>query len=338
MSLALGAAAAIIGSALLVLRPYPSVAAQDEPTEASDLLARMASTGDATYQARQLVVYFGRPQSAAVIDLRSSEKGHFLRAESGSDVTRLWRRRDMRLVSDAGGTITEAAPAALGLDPAAVLAKFDVEVERPASLLGVRVVPLSLVRRSDGAAVERLWVHADSGVVYRRELYGVGGKLVGLAAILDMRWGRDEPAEPYEPGSGEVSRALGARSADAPSMLPNGYRLRRGYRIAIDDRPTEHWLYSDGLHALSIFRTPGGLRPPDGFAKTDLGGTAGWTGPGPGTWAWEGGGASWVVVAEEPGLDPVRLTEPLPKGGRSAWARMGSLWSGALRAIGDLFS
>jgi hypothetical protein len=298
----------------------------------------MASAGDATYQARQLVVYFGTPQSAAVVDLRSSAKGHFLRAESGADVTRLWKRQDMRLVSDARGTITEAAPSALTLDPSSVLAKFDVEVERPASLLGVRVVPLSLVRRSDGAAVERLWVHASSGVVYRRELYGPSGKLVGLAAILDMRWGRDVPAEPYDPMAGEVTRARGTRAPNAPVALANGYRLHRGYRIQIDDQPTEHWLYSDGLHALSIFRTPGPMRRPGGFAEADVGGTMGWAGPGPGTWAWEGGGASWVVIAEEPGLDPVRMTEELPKAGRSAWARMGSLWSGAFRAIGDLFS
>lgn len=336
--MAMAAAVAILGSALLLLHPSPCVASQDEPTEAADFLARMAAAGEATYQARQLVVYFGVPQSAAVVYLRSSAKGHFLRAESGNDVTRLWTHQDMRLVSDARGTITEAAPPALGLEPSSVLAKFDVEVERPVSLLGVRVVPLSLVRRSDGAAVERLWVHAASGVVYRRELYAPSGKLVGLAAILDMRWGRDVPAEPYDPMAGEVTRAWGTRRSDAPAALANGYRLRRGYRIQIEDQPTEHWLYSDGIHALSIFRTRGSMRRPGGFDELDLGGTTGWAGPGPGTWAWEGGGASWVVIAEEPGLDPVRMTEGLPKQGRSTWARMGSLWSGAFRVIGDLFS
>jgi hypothetical protein len=334
-----GTAIAVVGSALLLLHPSPSAAAQEAPPkDAADYLELMADAEGATYQVRQLVVYFGVPQSAAVVDVRSSEQGEFLRAESGPAVTRLWRQPDRGLVSDDQGSISEEAPSPVALRPAAILRKFDVEVERTASLLGVRVVPLSLVRRSDHTAVERLWVHPQSGIVYRRELYGTDGKLVGLSAILDMRWGRDVPAEPYDPGSGEVTRAQGVAASGAPAMLPDRYRLLRAYRVEMGGETTQHWLYSDGLHALSVFRTRGGLRRPGGFVKADVGGTSGWVGPGPGTWAWEGGGASWVVVAEEPALDPVRMTKGLPKGGPSAWARMGSLWSSAFRAVGDIFS
>jgi hypothetical protein len=122
-------------------------------------------------------------------------------------------------------------------------------------------------------------------------------------------------------------------------MLPLGYRLLRGYRMEADGRPADQWLYSDGLHALSVFSTTGRLRTPKGFEAAEGRGAEGlWIGPGPGTWAWEGGGRSWLVVAEESALDPAELTGSFPKGGPSFWARLGSLWSRLFGAIGDLFS
>jgi hypothetical protein len=120
-------------------------------------------------------------------------------------------------------------------------------------------------------------------------------------------------------------------------MLPHGYRLMGTFRMDSAGQAADHWVYSDGLHALSVFRTAGGLRAPEGFAATDLDGHRAWSGPGPGTWAWEGGGASWVLVAEEPSLDPVRMTESLPRAGRSVWARLGSLWARGFHAVAGLF-
>ncbi len=120
-------------------------------------------------------------------------------------------------------------------------------------------------------------------------------------------------------------------------MLPSGYRLLRAYTLEADGRPARQLVYSDGLHALSVFTTDGSLGSPDGFEAADIGGAQVWSGPGPGTWAWEGGGRSWLVVAEEPALNPSELTKAFPTGGRSFWAGLGALWSRLFGAIGSLF-
>jgi hypothetical protein len=292
----------------------------------------MAAAEGATYRARQLVVYFGRPQSAAVLDLSSSADGHFVRVRGGDEVMRLWGGANGgRLADEDGRAASTAAPAVL-LRPERVLAKFDVELGRGEQVFGEEVVPLALRRRSDGALVARLWVHPEAGVVYRRELYGEGGRLLCMATMLEMRWERSVP-EPVEPSHVAPLRTEDASEPDAPRMLPGGYRLVGTYRVQTRADETDHWVYSDGLHALSVFRTQGALRPPRGFVPFAMGGERAWRGPGPGTWAWEGGGASYFVIAEEPALDPVHLTEPLPRGGRSVWARLGSLWARAARAV-----
>jgi hypothetical protein len=327
---------AFASAAVVVLAPAPSVAQDDSSSEAAGYLEKIAGADQATYRARQIVVYFGSPQSAAVVDVRSSQDGQFLRAEAGESVTRLWRRADLGVLSRDEESVTDAAPPPTSVQPAAVLEKYEIEVEKPVELLGVKVVPLALERRSDRAMLERLWVHPRSGVVYRRELYEKSGKLVAMSAILDMNWGEDVPAEQFESSGQAPSRARSGAGGKAPLMLTNGYKLQREYRVSIGGRSAEQWVYSDGLHALSVFRTEGGLSAPAGFVPEDFGDVRGWVGPGPGTWAWEGRGATWVLVAEEPSLDPALLTSAFPRGGPSVWARMGSVWARAFRAIGGL--
>lgn len=334
--LVLAVALALIAAALaLVSRPTPSLA---QEAEAGPYLDKMAGAQGATYHARQLVVLFGGRESAAVLDVRSAPGATFVRAEAGTEVTRVWRRPDHGIVEAPGSTLEDEAPPALSIRTDEILAKYEVSVGKPEKILGVDVVPLTLVRRNDRATVERLWVNEASGVVYRRELYGDGGGLVGMSTILDMRWGEDATVEPFDAGAQTPSRVDVTSAPGAPRRLPNSYRLVSGSHMDAGGRPTDHWIYSDGLHVLSVFRTQGAMRAPPGFAPTVVDGARAWVGPGPGTWAWEGGGASWVVVAEEPALDPSEMTSALPHGGRSVWGRMGSLWARAFRWVGSLFS
>lgn len=334
---ALTAAVAVLGAALVLIWPAATAAQGDRSSEAAAYLEKMKRAERATYQARELVVYFGPPQSAAVIDVSSSAEGQFLRAEAGSVVTKLWKRSGMGVVSSGADSITDREPASVPVRPSSVMTKYEITVERPQNIFGVKVVPLTLVRRSDRATVERLWLHDSSGIVYRRELYGPGGKLIGMSAVVDMRWGQKASVVPFEPGATAPSRAWTMRASEAPDALSNGYALVESSRMQLRGKSVEHWLYTDGLHALSVFRCAGHLRAPAGFAPADLGTSRGWVGPGPGTWAWEGDGASWVLVAEETRLDPGSLTDVFPRGGASVWARMGSVWSQAFRAVGGLF-
>jgi hypothetical protein len=334
--LAVAISIVLAASALLLLSPGASIA-DDKNSEASMYLGRIASSQLATYQARELVVYFGKPQSAALVDVYSSNGAQFVRAEAGTTITRLWRRADRGIVSASRGAIEDASPPDVVVSPADVLAKYAVDVGAPEKMLGVTVVPLSFQRRRDDATVERIWVHPASGIVYRRELYAPSGRRIGMSTIIDMHWGEKTPTERFDRAVEVPTQAREGRVSGAPARLANGYRLLGGYHLKMAGRPADQWLYSDGLHALSVFRTHGGLRAPADFRPSKVGRLHAFRGPGPGTWAWEGGGSTWVIVAEESALDPTDMTRPFPKGGPSAWARMGSLWARAARGVRSLF-
>ncbi len=337
---ALGLAMTMAATALVVVLG-PSAGAQDAPTEASDpdaLLERIASAEGATYQARQLVVYFDEPQSAAVMDVRSAPDGTFVRAESssGADVTRIWRRAGHGLVASDELAIEDLAPPGVSLDAREVREKYDIGVGSTTMQLGVEVIPLDLVRRSDRRHVERLWVDPRSGVVYRRELFGAEGSLLGLSQMLEMHWGERGEAE-ERTAAMPTEKVRKAPTDDAPGELHYGYELAGGYRFSVDETPTDHWVYTDGLHTLSVFRTEGSMERPERYRAVELDDGTAWAGPGPGTWTWEGDGFSWVVVAEEPQLDPEEIVRPFPMGGRSIWARLGAWWTKAWQGIVGLF-
>lgn len=320
------AAAVIIACAVVLLGPAGQ--AQEAAPRAEAVLEKIRDAETATYQARQLVVYMGDPQSAAVLDVRSGRDGTFVRAEAGQDVRRLWWEPTKGVVSDDRGVIENTSPPFAGLVVPAILRKYAVDVGEPAMLLGVEVVPLTLQRRRDDALAERLWVHVPSGVVYRRELFDGSGGLVGMCTMLEMHRGAPSDARTEtldEPGRPEVASA--SADGDHPGRLPYGYTFQEGYTLGARDRVTEQWVYSDGLHKLSVFRTRGSSSAPDGFDAVEVAGVGAYRGPGPGTWMWEGGGYSWVVIAEESGLDAAELTSRFPRGGRSIWARMGSVWA-----------
>lgn len=329
-------ALAVLATALVVSSRQPTLA-QDKAGPAA-YLEKMSSPGQTPYHARQLVVFMGEPQSAAVLDIRSSPRATFVRAEAGGDVVKLWRRPGAGIVAAAEDVVRDDAPPGPAVRAEDVMAKYDVTTGPSQKMLGVDVVPLTLVRRGDQVQVERMWIHPRSGVVYRRELFGRSGKLIGLSTIIDMRWGEDAAVEPYEAGPVPAARALATTDGRAPTRLPYGYALSGAYAIKIRGQQTTQWVYSDGLHTLSVFATKGAMRTPDGFVTTRLAGTRAFAGPGPGTWAWEGDGHSWVVVAEEPDLDPARLLAAFPRDSRSVWARMGSVWSRLFGWVGGRFS
>jgi len=333
--LLLAASAAVISLAALGLAS-PSSDADEQPLSANTFLTKLASSEGTTYRARQLVVYFGRPQSAAVLDVQSTKSGEFVRAESGSAVTKIWRRPGMGIVTSAGTSLEEAGQQSVPIVPDEVVLKYDIEVGPMQQLLGVDVVPLTLRRRDDGRLVERWLVHPGTGIVYQRGLYGTDDKLVAMSTIIDMRFGDPGLAERFDPGSSAPSKVRTLKRSDAPKRLDEGYRLLDAYTLKVGGRTAQHWVYTDGLHALSVFRTNGRLRGPAGFERTKIGKMRGWTGPGPGTWAWEGGGHTYVLVAEEPALDAAEMVRPFPKGGPSLMSRLGSMWATIFHGVSRL--
>jgi hypothetical protein len=285
-------------------------------------LEMVANAHTVEYSAKQLVVYFGDRESAALLNVRSTRYGRYVHASSGGKDTR----------SDAG----DPRGAQVLVRPDAVFRKYDVAVGEREELLGVELAPLTLTRRSDDSLAERWWVHPSSGVVYKREQFDASGDLVGLTTITEMEWEAPVTAD-ADPAAIEVPRAFDA--PDAPQQLAGGYTFWRAFRVEAGGTDSEQWVYSDGLHALSVFRSKGHMKTPDTFTEVEVAGDRAFAGPGPGTWAFEGDGHSFVVVAEEAALDPAELLEPFPRGGgRSIWERLGSVWSELFRAIGSLFA
>ena len=333
--IAVAASVVAISGAGLALRT--DVALGAEPANATTLLERIASADGTPYRAKQLVAYFGKPQSNALLDIRSSPGGRFVRAESGRDVSRMWSGTDVGVLAGRYTNLQEVAPPVVRLDPVEVLAKYDVSVGATEELLGTELVPLEFARRVDAAIVERWWVHERSGVVYRRSLYDSSGMLVAMSTVIEMEWGDPGPADPVSADLDRAAKVTTVDADDAPLHLAGGYELETAYELEVGGKPAEQWVYSDGLHALSVFRTRGNLKEPRGFTAAEIDGARVWTGPGPGTWAWQGDGRSWFVVAEEPALDAAELIEPFPKGGPSFWSRLGSVWSRLIGGIGGLF-
>jgi hypothetical protein len=242
----------------------------------------------------------------------------------------------MGIVTSAGTSLEEAGQQAVPIEPDEVVAKYDIEVGPKQQLLGVDVVPLTLRRRDDGRLVERWLVHPETGIVYQRGLYGADDKLVAMSTVIDMRFGDPGLSERFDPGSSTPTQVRHVTRSGAPKRLDEGYRLLDAFSLRVGGKSAQHWVYSDGLHALSVFRTNGRLRGPAGFERTRIGKVRGWTGPGPGTWAWEGGGHTYVLVAEEPALDPAEMIRPFPKGGPSLLSRLGSVWASMFHWVSHL--
>ena len=289
----------------------------------------MAEAGNGTYTARKLVVYLGRPASSAIVEVRSSPDERLVRAEAGDSRLAVWTDGRSSRMSVGRMSVRESEAPNVAMRPQDVSVKYEVRTGTLTALAGVGVVPLELVRRSDGRLVERLWVHPDNGMVYRREIFGEGGRLLGMSTVLDVQWGANE-------GAAKWSRTTQAtRSSQAPGQLPYSYGLVSTHDLVVDGRNVQHWVYSDGLHTLSVFRSRGSLRTPDGYQPVSLSDSTAYAGPGPGTWTWQGGDHTYVVVADEAQLDPAELTEGLDRGAPNRLTRLGAVWAKAYHWLAD---
>jgi len=150
-----------------------------------------------------------------------------------------------------------------------------------------------------------------------------------------MEWGDGAGPVPKVKARVKEDAVLPKAKGEAPRELPYDYQLVSAHRLEADGDPVDQWLYTDGVHALSVFRQKGTLSEPDGFEPVELDKTTAYAGPGPGTWVWQGGRSVWTVVAEEPQLDPVELTEDLPQGGPSRLTRLGAWWAKAYHVVAD---
>src|SRR2546428_10449467 len=82
-AIVLSSAVAVIAAALALVSRQSTLAEDRPQSDSVAYLEKLATTDAPPYHARQLVVYMGRTQSAAVLDIRSTPRATFVRADGG---------------------------------------------------------------------------------------------------------------------------------------------------------------------------------------------------------------------------------------------------------------
>ena len=157
------------------------------------------------------------------------------------------------------GGCTARRPAAIPTD---VLAKYDVAVGDPEELLGDRARPVD-VRAPHGRSRRRAMVGARD--VRRRLPADALRREREVRRDVDGHRdavGRPGPADPMSRRPRSCAgRPRRSTQPDAPRASRRRLRpLATAYELEVDGRAAEQWVYSDGLHALSVFRTRGNLK------------------------------------------------------------------------------
>jgi len=211
---------------------------------------------------------------------------------------------------------------ALGPSPAA---KYDLSVA-PGPVVAGRATEVVEVRVASGtAAVERLYVDGDSGLILGRELLDARGRPYRSLRFVSLSAGA--PAALATPARSEVEAPVEAGRVNAPYRAPatlgNGYRLVGTY-----EKPHHvlHLFYSDGLHGLSVFEQRGHLSAsamPAGGRRVELDGRSvrTWSTPAGETVVWESDGVVYTVVSDASRADVAAAVGDLPHSQRAKRVR-----------------
>jgi hypothetical protein len=189
--------------------------------------------------------------------------------------------------------------------PAAIVpmsAKYDVDAagdaavaDRPARVMSVR---------EGGRLVERVHIDAATGLVLRRELYDAAGGVVRQMSVETLRLGSAAPA------------AVAQADVDVPAPFAAPRMLAGDYvRVGAEVRGRVlHVLYSDGLHALSVFAQVGRLAAAEGGERVSVGGrpARSYAWPGGDVLMWDVGGLVYTAVSDAPAGDVRAAAATLP--------------------------
>lgn len=172
-------------------------------------------------------------------------------------------------------------------------------VTAPGRMVASRdTVEVEVVDKRTGRVVEKAALDRETGVVVWREVYDSAGRVV---RTVEAQWLRASAGPAPTPDVRSVGRLI-----PTPSKLDGDYQ-----RVGVYKRgEVVHQLFSDGLHALSVFAEAGSLDEgglPGNAASVHLGGHAAhhfdW--PGGEVLVWESGGVVYTAVGDAP-VDDVK--------------------------------
>lgn len=176
---------------------------------------------------------------------------------------------------------------------------FSLRVEAGQPVAGLPTRLLEVLDRRGGVA-QRLWVHPQSGIVLRQEVYGPAGRALGG---YELR--RIELHPKFEPGLFDPPRSPSARTSVLARLLavsreggflPAYLPLRSGFRIEalmvreIAGRKVLAQVYRGRRGLLTLYQLSPTGRPIRGLPRA----------PGLSLHAWEREGRSFVLIGDPP--------------------------------------
>jgi negative regulator of sigma E activity len=295
--------------------------AQDNPLDHAKRAAREQS-----FEARVRVEWVdrsGRHQA----DLEVASTAGVMRVVGPRQETVIAAPDARFLLDQAGWSLLWPSGAAGHTDNAPMAGKYEVAAGPGESAAGRPTV--EIVIRERGVLIERMAVDEATGLVLRRRLYDGGGNVVRLVEVEDLRVGstRTPTTTPSPDKTKDTPKSKGTPRALADGRVPAPFaaplRLDGEYqRVGAYQRGgTVHMLYSDGLHALSVFAQAGRLAQgdlPAGGERVAVGKGTGvrYSWPGGDVVMWESGGIVYTAVGDAPLADVTLAAASMPGGRR----------------------
>lgn len=159
----------------------------------------------------------------------------------------------------------------LDLDTAKVLDNYSVDLGASSDIAGRKAVSLSLISKSSGALVQRVWLDTATQLVLQRESYHADGTIDQKTSFDNIRIVKDLPKDLFdltvpagmhvEPGAtfGKVAKDLASVQSSvnftvvSPKFVPQGFSLEKASLGTRNGINTVQLLYTDGLRDFSVF-------------------------------------------------------------------------------------
>lgn len=199
-----------------------------------------------------------------------------------------------------------------------LLDKYTVVGTGSADLRTGPALVLTVRERDSEHPRERLYVDDATGLVVRRDTFGVDGEPARVVAFTELKVTElsvDAPTGVEATSRGQLTevgleglRTLDATGWTVPETLPAGFQLNTGYALPEPNGSSLHTVYTDGLYTLSIYQQNGRVDTDAlGGAVTHVEGDLHvyrWPGSEPERMVWTGGGRTYTAISDAP-LDQV---------------------------------
>lgn len=230
--------------------------------------------------------------------------------EGGTEIGRIEGRGFLRSAStllQVGGV--ERVPVQLGR----LHGKYTVTLGAAVELDTGPATPIALHERDGAVLRETLYADGATGLIVRRETYGLDGLPRRTVAYTRLEAVEQPPTMPQ--ASGRQVRHHRVTAADAgalradgfvvPASLPRGYELTTAITIPEAHVPTLHLIYGDGLYTMSVFQQRGRMKAAatdgaTGIRTVDGGAVWRWAGSEPRRVVWNGDGATFTALTDMP--------------------------------------